>query len=419
MSTYSDASLIMYPSGYKENKVYCFKPTDGSGDLTFTRASTATRVNESGLIESVATGVPRIDYTGGGCGTLLLEPQRTNLFFPSSNSSTGFTLSNTSFLASQINGLSGTLSGALISETVAASNHYYGLTGGISVTSGTAYTFSVYLKKGNGGTAPDIIQLTFNFGGFGGVYANFNISTGIVTLQSGVVATISEVVNGYYRCSITATATSTNASTGAIIGFANNNPTASRLPSYVGLTTSNFFYDGFQVEVGSYPTSYINTTSTAVTRTQDNATKSGISSLIGQTEGTLFVEFTPTSDINTEVISLVAATATDNVVAIGCGAGYIYGIVYTDPNYRFNSAIAQTIPNNTFKVALCYKNNDFTFFINGVKVASGANSYSPSSPLTRMNFNEALFFGSQVIDYKSVLVFPAKLSDADAIALTA
>jgi hypothetical protein len=71
------------------------------------------------------------------------------------------------------------------------------------------------------------------------------------------------------------------------------------------------------------------------------------------------------------------------------------------------------------KVALCYKNNDFTFFINGVKVASGANSYSPSSPLTRINFNEALFFGNQVINYKSVLVFPVKLSDADAIALTA
>jgi hypothetical protein len=162
-------------------------------------------------------------------------------------------------------------------------------------------------------------------------------------------------------------------------------------------------------------------TKAAVTRLADSASKTGtgISSLIGQTEGTLFAEFTPTSDLNTEVIHLVADTALDNAVSIGCGGGYIYGVVYTDPNYRFNSVIVQTIPNNTFKVALCYKNNDFTFFINGVKVASGANSYSPSSPLTRINFNEALFFGNQVINYKSVLVFPAKLSDGDAIALTA
>jgi len=52
MSLYDDASLIMYPSGYKEDKIYSLKPTDGSGDLTFTRASTATRVNAEGLIET-------------------------------------------------------------------------------------------------------------------------------------------------------------------------------------------------------------------------------------------------------------------------------------------------------------------------------------------------------------------------------
>jgi len=87
MSTYTDASLIYYPSGVKAGKAYSLKPTDGSGDLTFTRASTATRVNSAGLIESVATGVPRIDYTSG-CGKLLLEPQRTNLVFPSATAST-------------------------------------------------------------------------------------------------------------------------------------------------------------------------------------------------------------------------------------------------------------------------------------------------------------------------------------------
>ena len=87
MSTYDDASLIYYPSGVKAGTAYSLKPTDGSGDLTFTRASTATRVNSAGLIESVATGVPRIDYTSG-CGKLLLEPQRTNLVFPSATAST-------------------------------------------------------------------------------------------------------------------------------------------------------------------------------------------------------------------------------------------------------------------------------------------------------------------------------------------
>ena len=58
MSFYDDASLIMYPSGYKANKIYSLKPTDGSGDLDFTRSNdTATRVNSAGLIEKVRTNL--------------------------------------------------------------------------------------------------------------------------------------------------------------------------------------------------------------------------------------------------------------------------------------------------------------------------------------------------------------------------
>ena len=75
-----EGSLLAYND---ENNNYKPLPFD------FTRASSATRVNKQGLIETVASGVPRIDFTDAN-GALLLEPQRTNLFFPSSNSSTNF-----------------------------------------------------------------------------------------------------------------------------------------------------------------------------------------------------------------------------------------------------------------------------------------------------------------------------------------
>jgi len=71
--------LAMIPSGYKANKVYSVLPTDGSGDLDFARTTKATRVNSDGLIEEVLTGVPRLDYTDGGCPSLLLEGNSTNL----------------------------------------------------------------------------------------------------------------------------------------------------------------------------------------------------------------------------------------------------------------------------------------------------------------------------------------------------
>ena len=72
-------TLAMIPSGYKLNKVYSVLPTDGSGDLITARTTTARRVNSGGLIEEVAIGVPRLDYTDGSCPSLLLEPSSTNL----------------------------------------------------------------------------------------------------------------------------------------------------------------------------------------------------------------------------------------------------------------------------------------------------------------------------------------------------
>jgi hypothetical protein len=64
MSTpfYDLASLVVVPSGYKASKVYAQKPLTTDGQLTFSRASTATRVNASGLIET--SNVPRLDYLG-------------------------------------------------------------------------------------------------------------------------------------------------------------------------------------------------------------------------------------------------------------------------------------------------------------------------------------------------------------------
>lgn len=71
-------SLLIVPYRYKAAKLYSQLPESGDGDFVVTRSTTATRVNASGLIESVASGVPRLDYTGGGCPSLLVEPAATN-----------------------------------------------------------------------------------------------------------------------------------------------------------------------------------------------------------------------------------------------------------------------------------------------------------------------------------------------------
>jgi len=234
MSTYDDASLIYYPSGYKAGKAYSLKPTDGSGDLTFTRASTATRVNLSGLIESVATGVPRIDYTGGGCGKLLLEPQRTNLLLQSNNFiNANWSISDITLNSNTLDTLSPE---GVNNATKITTITYPTLFSVIAVSAQTQYTFSFYAKKGTLATPKLAIRDDSN-GAFIVQDISYTISTDEWTRVQYTVTTP--------------------------IGC-----TSLRVYPLRGSGGGNIYLYGMQVEAGSFPTSYIPTTTTAVTRVQ-------------------------------------------------------------------------------------------------------------------------------------------------------
>ena len=89
-------SIAMIPSGYKDEKVYSVLPTNGDGDFTFARTSTATRVNSNGLIEEVGINKPRLDYSDGACPSLLLEPTSTNKIQYSEEFANGYWTKNNS-----------------------------------------------------------------------------------------------------------------------------------------------------------------------------------------------------------------------------------------------------------------------------------------------------------------------------------
>ena len=83
MSLADQASLLLIPSGYKSQKLYSIFPTNGVGDFDFSRSGSATRIAQNGLITTVDSNVPRLNYPmiDGkvvGCPSLILEPQRTN-----------------------------------------------------------------------------------------------------------------------------------------------------------------------------------------------------------------------------------------------------------------------------------------------------------------------------------------------------
>jgi hypothetical protein len=247
--------------------------TGGTINGTTIGATTPSSVNATTITGQ--TGVLR------GTGTNLITQSQNLLNATWTNNAT--TVSATLYT----DPLGGTTANNLI-ETATTNSHF--ITGTVSVTSGINYTFSAYLKIGVGATAPNFVQLSLSTGGFASGYGNFNISTGALGATSGLVSSsITSVGSGWYRCSITATATATGSGGIAIIGFTNNNNALGRLPSYAGAITSDVLVWGTQFEVGSTLNNYVATTTTAVYGTP-TLSFSGVSTIGLESNGSLFVQ---------------------------------------------------------------------------------------------------------------------------------
>jgi hypothetical protein len=220
MSYFDDASLVLIPSGYKDQKIFSVKPLDGSGDLTFSRASNATRVASDGLIEKVRTNL--VTYS--------------NTF-----SDAAWTKTNSTVTSGQA-GYDGTTNGWKITATGANNDKIIQ-----SVSTTGLITASVYAKAGN---------VNFVIIGIGGAATWFNLSSGAVGANiSALNPKIESVGNGYYRCSISvANLLSTNFE--LYLANSNGNTTTSA-GDYILLQNS-------QVETGDIATDYIATTTTAV-----------------------------------------------------------------------------------------------------------------------------------------------------------
>ena len=157
-----------------------------------------------------------------------------------------------------------TTTGQQIVENATTNTHNLTLGANTSFLSGNTYVFSVYAKIGVGATAPSYIQMYAN-NFISSAYANFNLSTGVVSSSSGITASAISIGNGWFRLIGIITATST-ASTGNIgICFNNNNASATYAPTYAGAITSDVYLWGFQLEQRSAVTAYIPTTTAPIT----------------------------------------------------------------------------------------------------------------------------------------------------------
>jgi len=216
MSLFDDASLAMIPSAYKDGKLYSIKPTDGSGDFTFTRGSNlaATRVDVNGLIEK----------------------GRENLLLQSNQFDTTWTTSNANVTGGQ-SGYDGSSDAWLLEKS--ASLGYLRQT----ELSASAANLSIFVKANDS----DYVLLAADYGTR---TAYFDLQSGVVGHTSaGVIAKILFIGDGWYRCSATFGAISDV----RIYPAENNLVTAS---------SGSVFIQDAQLELGLVATDYIETTTT-------------------------------------------------------------------------------------------------------------------------------------------------------------
>ena len=346
----------------KKGSTLAFNDEDGNYKplpFTTTRASGATRVNKEGLIEVVENDRPRIDYTDSAKGALLLEPQSTNLITYSEDfGNAAWIKDGASVTSSSVISPDGTQSSykQLENNTVNAFSTRYSTS--VSYTSGLKYTISIFAKS----DGRDLMIKSYN--GSSDIDTIFDLSNGVVL--SGSTGEIKDYGNGWYRCSHTVTAQSTiNTAYTASFILVNGSSI-----SYQGDGTSGVYIYGVQLEEGSYPTSYIPTQGSAVTRLADVCNNGANEQVINSTEGVLYFETKGFINVigSSEYIQLSKngeSSTTNSLIIQHKSSGslrvYVSGVATTD--LHFNETIDFT---ENHKIAVLYKLNGYKLFIDGV-----------------------------------------------------
>jgi hypothetical protein len=358
--------------------------------VTFTRSTTGTFINSTGVLTTAAINAPRFDYdpiTFAPLG-LLIEESRTNNLVNSEDlaAATNGVPINVTITSNATNFIDGNLVADQVLETAATGLHAQDLSG-FAFVAGTTYTYSIFLKSINGRNC----SLFFPAVVFTGRQANFDLTNGVVlAAASGVTATIKNYGNGWYRCSISEVCAVTAGARPTYILF--NGAT-----SYAGDVTKGVFVCGYQLEVGAFPTSYIPTVGSTVTRTADVAVMTGtnFSDWFNASEGAFVAKGT---SVNVAAIRALFSVVKDvsnigyagviNATGSSCGFN-----IYNDAVvYQGTAPFPSIAANQPLTIAGAYKTNNSNAAINvngTIFTAADATTVTLPTGLTQLSIGAA------------------------------
>jgi hypothetical protein len=189
---------------------------------------------------------------------------------------------------------------------------------------------------------------------------------------------------------------------------------------YIGGALNDFVYIyGAQLEASSYPTSYIPTTSASATRVADACSKTGISSLIGQTEGVMFADFVFNGYMESiEEMSLSVNTSNRIGMYTFDGTNTLRGYIVASGAVPFeNNFIALTL-GQRYKVAFAYKSGDCVVYINGVNVFGNSSTFSFGATMDAFKFSSSDNTSQFYKPINQAVLFKTRLTNAELASLT-
>jgi len=376
--------------------------------------------------------VPRLTYQngGGGCPSLLLEKQSTNFAIYSQDltQSVSF-LTGGSVTDNNTTSPDGTQNADKFTVSSASSGHtgFYESPNG---TNGSPFTASIFLKAGTGRYFL-FRAMTDAYATRYGVTIDLQSGTILSTNTSGsptgTASKIENFGNGWYRVSLTMNCINTQI---AYVWAASNTATPSLDIyldySYTGNGTDSYYIWGMTLEKSSYPTSYIPTTSASATRVADACTKTGASALIGQSEGTIFLDFVINgqsvlanainiynNDFAANTISTVAITYSDGLITCQTfkGNGTFDAVTINASAY---------ITGQRIKLAYRYKSGDFAVYVNGVQMGTSATTMTFNGTKSEIYLNALnVYYGyPDAVKYNEFVQFKTGLTNAELASLT-
>jgi hypothetical protein len=361
----------------------------------FSRNSSATVINKDGLIETVSSGQPRIDYKDDAKGALLLEPSRTNLVTKSENIQDWNRASNATSEFGYEDPFKGNKAVKLTSSSTAQSYQVY--QSSTALSSGTTYTFSMYAKKGTG----HIFRLDFGIPDNG--FVNIDLRDGSLLQESGSTYydgySVTPISNGWYRISMTATFNSS--------AYYRAGLYSQQGDCYIAFS---------QIEQGSYATSYIPTSGSAVTRLADSCNNGGNEQVINSTEGVLYAEIAKSTTSNNGGVAISDSSYTNRVVLFFDNSGNVRGQVYSNGE-QANIVTSGLDYTNNNKLALKYSATSAKFYVNGSQVGVDTSVNTPVG-LSELAFDDGGGGNNFYGNVKNIQVFTTALSDEELEKLT-